>query len=597
MLAAAIAVTFGCVAYLTDIWAPWEGDSVDLRFTLRDQAPPRDVIVIAIDDATFSELEEQWPFPRSLHATAIDRLRAAGVAQIAYDVQFTEPSKQSEDLALYRAVRRAGNVVLATTEVDDRGGTNVLGGDANVAGAGAQAAATNVPIDRGGVVRRVPYEDAGLESFAVATTRRVTGRTPSRDLFQPDGAWIDYRGPPGTIPTYSFSDLVSGEIRPALLRGKVAVVGATAPTLQDVHPTPVSGEHPMSGAEIQANAIWTTMHGVPLRSVPVWLDLLAIVLLGLAAPIAGVSLRARYIALLVPCLAVAYAIVVKVVFDAGFVLAFTYPIAALVVGTVAGVSARLLTETRERGRIRQEKDLLEREVRKRTAELRATQEEVVRRLAQAAESRDRDTGEHIERISRLCYELCLESGMSVEEAELVRDASALHDLGKIGIPDSILLKPGKFTDEERKIMTTHATIGGDILSNSESRLVQVAERIARTHHERWDGSGYPLGLREEEIPIEGRICAICDVFDALMSKRAYKPAWTFKDALDEIRSQSGKDFDPHLVELFVRIAPRMERTRAVRTETSRSAGAAARTRPRRRPPSSTRSGIRNASHG
>ena len=561
VVAAVIAVGCGCLAYFTDTWGPWEGDSVDLRFALRDEAPPSDIVVIAIDDATFSKLEVQWPFPRSLHAAAIDKLRRAHVKQIAYDVQFTEPTKLSEDLALFRAVRRARNVVLATTEVDDHGRTNVLGGDANLARAHAQAAATNVPIERGGVIRRVPYREAGLETFAVATSRLATGTTPSQSLFEPDGAWIDYRGPPGTFKTFPFADLVTGVISPELLRGKIVVVGASAPTLQDVHPTPVSGEDPMSGAEIQANAIWTIMHGVRLRSVPVWIDLLAIILLGLAAPLASVHLRARYLVLLVPCLAVGYCLLTKALFDSGWILVFTYPIAALIVGTVTGISSRLLTESEERHRVTRDKDLLEREVRRRTAELRATQVEVVRRLAQAAESRDRETGEHIERIGRLCYQLALESGMRVEQAELVRDASALHDLGKIGIPDAILHKPGEFTAEERAIMNTHTTLGGDILSNSGSRLVQTAERIARTHHERWDGSGYPAGLQGEQIPIEGRICAICDVFDALMSERPYKPAWSMEAVLATIRAQSGKSFDPRLVELFLRVAPKMERTR------------------------------------
>jgi CHASE2 domain-containing sensor protein len=566
VLAATIAVGLGTLTYLADAWAPWEGDSVDLRFSLRAEDPPDDVAVIEIDDATFSDLELQWPFPRSLHAAAIDRLRAAGVRQIAYDVQFTEPTKAREDLALYRAIERAGNVVLATTEVDHQGRTNVLGGDSNLARAHAIAAASNVPVDRGGVVRKFSSEEGGLETFAVATAARATGRTPRRHLFEPAGAWIDYRGRPGTVPTFSFADLVAGRIRPGLLRGKVVVVGASAPSLQDIHPTPTSQARPMSGPEIQANAIWTVMHGVPLRSVPAWIDLLAIIALGLAAPLATVFMRARRLALFVPLVAMGYAILVKLLFDAGWVVALTYPIAALTAGAVAAVTAGFVAESRERQRAVDHKNLLEQEVRKRTAELRETQLEVVRRLGQAADSRDRETGEHIERIGRLCYQLALESSMSVDQAELLRNASALHDLGKIGIPDEILRKPGEFTAEEREIMRTHTTIGGEILAGSDSRLVQVAELIARTHHERWDGSGYPAGLRGEEIPIEGRICSICDVFDALMSQRAYKPAWDLNAALDEIRAQSGAAFDPALVELFLRMAPRMERERVLRAE-------------------------------
>ena len=571
VVAATIAISFGCVAYLTDLWGPWEGDSVDLRFSLRGEERPDDVVVVDIDDATFSKLEIQWPFPRSLHAVAINRLRGAGARQIAYDVQFTEPTSVREDLALYRAIRRARNVVLATTEVDSHGRTNVLGGDANVMRAHARVGASNVPVDRGGVVRRFAYQDGGLTTFAVTTAARASGATPPQHLFEPNGAWIDYRGGPGTVPTFSFADLVSGEIRREALRGKVVVVGTSAPTLQDVHPTPVSAGNPMSGAEIQANAIWTAIHGVPLRSVPTWIDLLLILVLGLAAPFASIFLRARGLALLVPVVAVGYAIAAKIAFDAGWVVVLTYPIAALMLGAATAVTAGFLTESRERERVVHHRDLLEQEVRRRTAELRETQLEVVRRLGHAAESRDRVTGEHIERIGRLCYELALESGMSVDEAELIRDASALHDLGKIGIPDAILRKPGEFTAEDRELMKTHTTIGSKILAGSGSRLVQVAELIARTHHERWDGTGYPASMRGEEIPIEGRICSICDVFDALMSERPYKPAWTLEAALAEIKQQSGAAFDPRLVEHFLRLAPRLKRERGSRRDPLTSA--------------------------
>ena len=196
-------------------------------------------------------------------------------------------------------------------------------------------------------------------------------------------------------------------------------------------------------------------------------------------------------------------------------------------------------------------------MRARTEELRDTQLEIVRRLGQAAESRDEETGRHIERIGAMCHRLGLAAGMSVDQAEQLRDASAMHDLGKIGIPDHILHKPGPFTPEEREIMKAHTTIGAAILAGSRSPLVQMAEVIALTHHERWDGSGYPAALMGEEIPLVGRICAICDVFDALMSKRTYKEAWTLESALAEIQAQSGRAFDPELVAIFLGLAPEL----------------------------------------
>src|SRR5439155_11106632 len=150
--------------------------------------------------------------------------------------------------------------------------------------------------------------------------------------------------------------------------------------------------------------------------------------------------------------------------------------------------------------------------------------EVLQRLSAAAEHRDDETGLHLHRMSRLCGQLARASGLSEPEAEEIEQASLLHDVGKIGIPDEILHKPGKLTDAERALMQTHTTIGAQLLADSASPLLRTAEAIARTHHERWDGGGYPEGLSGEEIPLAGRIAAICDVFDALMTERPYKRA-------------------------------------------------------------------------
>ncbi|MBF0618840.1 MAG: response regulator [Candidatus Omnitrophica bacterium] len=198
---------------------------------------------------------------------------------------------------------------------------------------------------------------------------------------------------------------------------------------------------------------------------------------------------------------------------------------------------------------------LEKVIRSRTQELRDTRLDVIRRLGYAAECRDSDTGQHIVRMSRYCAALAKAMGMNDEECDLVLTTSPLHDIGKIAIPDSVLLKPGQLTAEEWQVMKTHADIGGELLSGSDSTFLRMAETIARTHHERWDGSGYPRGLKGEDIPLVGRICAVCDVFDALTSDRPYKKAWSAEDALKEIRRLSGTHFDPRIVQVFFDILP------------------------------------------
>ncbi len=196
------------------------------------------------------------------------------------------------------------------------------------------------------------------------------------------------------------------------------------------------------------------------------------------------------------------------------------------------------------------REYLETLVEERTRALRETQKEVIIRLAQAAEYRDNDTGSHIKRIGYYSANLAERLGFPRAERDTLFYASSMHDIGKIGIPDHILRKPGKLTDEEWGIMKKHPTIGAELLEGHPAELLRVAARVARTHHEKWDGSGYPAGLEGYEIPMEGRIVAICDVFDALLSTRPYKRAWTYDDALDEINRLSGRHFDPVIVHTF-----------------------------------------------
>jgi response regulator RpfG family c-di-GMP phosphodiesterase len=551
-VAALIAIAAGIALQLTGTLAGPERESIAARFQLREQPRPSDIVVVAINDVTFSELQEQWPFPRSMHGRVIDRLHAAGASEIVYDVQFTEPTRPREDMALYRAIKRAGGAVLATTEVDENGGTNVLGGEDNLRAIGAVAASSSLPVDPNGLKTRFEHSVDGLPTLAVRVAERA-GQTVDRSEFPASGAWIDYRGGPETFPTLSFSRVLAGRFDPDRVRDKIVIVGATAPSLQDIHSTP-AGEGPMAGPEVEANAIWTALRGLPLRAAPGPVNLLLVVLMAVLPALAARRLRIVVLAAFAPALGMAYAIAAHLAFLSGTIVDVAVPLATLLVSTVGVVVVSHTSETRERWRVAFENHLLEEKVRERTAELHETQLEVVRRLALAAESRDEETGEHIDRMSGLCYRLGRAVGMSQERAELLRHASLLHDVGKIGIPDRILLKPGKLDADEWEIMKAHTEIGASILTGSSSPMLQLAERIALTHHERWDGSGYPAGLASDAIPLEGRICAICDVYDALVSERPYKRAWSPEEALAEIRKESGSHFDPKLAEAFLALA-------------------------------------------
>jgi CHASE2 domain-containing sensor protein len=482
------------VAALTPALERAELTTLDARFGIRGTQPVSGVAVVGIDERSFSELDERWPFPRTLHARMVDRLREAGVRQIVYDVQFTEPSEDpDDDLALYDAVGRAKKVILATGEVDDSGRTRVLGGDENLAEAGgARAAASTFPTDPGGSIRRYARVDTHLATIPALVAERFAAPVDAKT------ALIDFRGPTGTIPLYSFADVLDEHVDDAKLRGQIVVVGATAPAQQDVHPTSAPGDRLMPGAEIQANAIWTALHGNPLQEVPDWAAFLIAGALGALAA-AGVQalgpLRGSVLAVLIGAL---YAIGAQLAFDGGTVLTVAVPLVTLATALGTALLARAVAERSARARVSRYNAELEAAVHDRTKDLAETQLEVVLRLARAAELHDDDTGEHIDRMSRMCGEVALELGLPATQAETIVD----------------------------------------------------------THHERWDGTGYPHGLAGVQIPLEGRIAAVCDVFDALTHVRPYKPAWSVERACEEIERLRGTHFDPEVADALLAVVRR-----------------------------------------
>jgi putative two-component system response regulator len=201
---------------------------------------------------------------------------------------------------------------------------------------------------------------------------------------------------------------------------------------------------------------------------------------------------------------------------------------------------------------KQNRTLLE-SARGRTRELESTRIEMIERLALAAEYRDEETGDHNQRVGLLSSRLAEAIGWTHEDAGLLRRAAALHDIGKVGIPDALLKKPGALTDIELRVMRTHTSIGARILGGSQVPLLQLAETVAKSHHEKWDGSGYPRGLKNSDIPVAGRIVAVVDAFDAMTNDRPYRLARPVSFAMQELRDYSGRHYEPRLVEALERI--------------------------------------------
>lgn len=181
-------------------------------------------------------------------------------------------------------------------------------------------------------------------------------------------------------------------------------------------------------------------------------------------------------------------------------------------------------------------------------EIEGTQRDIVYMLGEAIETRSRETGQHVRRVAEYCHLIARGMGLSDREADILKVAAPLHDFGKIGIPDAVLHKPSKLDEDEWAVMRQHAEIGQDLLSQSKREILQAAAVLAGQHHEKWDGSGYPLGLQGEQIHIYGRIGAVADVFDALASLRSYKAPWPLEAILDYLRQQRGRHFDPAIVD-------------------------------------------------
>jgi len=373
-----------------------ERQSIDTRFSIRGSLnPPRNLAILTVDDTTFNDLKQTWPFNRTLHAKVIDRVCAGHPKAIAMDIQFTEPRTAAEDNALGQAIYDCnGRVALATTEVGPDGQPGLIFDSSAIRQFHAKAGNANFSTDPADVVRRMPYEIDGLKSFALGAAELATGKTISRSDMAGSSQWIDYAGPPGTVPTYSYvralpmhvvhaggkkpwkvvafgaapgvyvasaktkadaeAALRRVQLPSSLFKDKIVVVGASAPSLQavaDFHPTPTGSNMP--GPEVQANAIRTAIETFPLRSIGTVWDVVLIVCLGCVVPLA--SLRAR------PLVAVATGVLFAVIFVPGVLIfafqqgkiaSFVYPLAALILSTVGAIAVHYIVTAFEKERVR-----------------------------------------------------------------------------------------------------------------------------------------------------------------------------------------------------------------------------------------------------
>jgi adenylate cyclase len=360
-------------AYETNLLRSLELNTVNTRFRIRGTLPaPRNVVLVEVDAATFDELGLQWPFPRRVHAQVIDNIAREHPKVIAYDVQFTEasdcpplpsgtqpsaghcPQARKDEIALLTALDNAdGRTVMATTETDAHGNTRFLGANGNQLLGEVESRAANalLPTDPGGVLRRVSYSADHLRTLAVVSAEVAEHHPVRARLFDGNNtAWIDYYGPAGTFKSISFSKAYLGKFPKGFFHNKIVVVGPSAPSLQDVHPTSTASQMP--GVEVQANAIQTVLRGLPVRSLGGWLDIALIVLMGLITPLASIRAGPQAIIALTVALGAAFTVATQLAFNGGTIVSFVYPVGALLTSTVGALSVQLVTVAFERERVR-----------------------------------------------------------------------------------------------------------------------------------------------------------------------------------------------------------------------------------------------------
>jgi CHASE2 domain-containing sensor protein len=345
LIAAGIGVALHAERLLTWLERP----SVDARFSVRgSHHPASNVVVVGIDKDSTGNLP-LWPFSRRLHARAVDNLHAAGARVIVYDVTFERPvADEGASVALLEAARHAAPVVFAAEHVGPHGETEVLGGDANLREVGARAGVSLLDPDGDGVIRHVLGQVNGLPALAAVAAQAFAGRPPNAGQLR--GAWIDFAGPPGTVPSLSFLSVLRGRFDRRAVRGKVVVIGATAPGLQDLHSTAAGS--PMSGPEVQANAIATVLARYPLRSTSGVVTVVLIVALALLVPLAGVRLETAGIAVVGLGAGALWTLATQLAFNSGVVLDYSDPLAGLLLGGLGAVILGMWADSRERRQLR-----------------------------------------------------------------------------------------------------------------------------------------------------------------------------------------------------------------------------------------------------
>lgn len=523
-----------------------------------DTSPGDQIIIVAIDDASVAQYGS-WPWPHDIHAQLIEKLYQARVT--GFDILFDEVG----DPEFLDDISVADNIVLAKVGVfSETALPGIISPQAVLAPpnplilSAEGTGLVNALPDTDGVIRRIPLLVQGKDQIEVtmgiemlrcclySTSDKpemtIDGYVLLNQLQIPVDKWgrmaINFVGEPETFPSVSYVDVISGNISPDTFEDKIVFVGQMNLTGGgDLHDVPTSrGKSKMAGVEIQANIIHTLLHQRFLVEQSLVSDIAIILLMSLMGGWIVFQVRFGWRIPFMLSVEGAFLLYAFSIFDLGIIPDIFYPSLSLGVSYIIAVGVDNIN--------------LFRNLQKKHTELIHAYDTTLQGWAIALELRDNDTKGHTMRVTELTVQLAEEMGINVDELIHIRRGAILHDIGKIGIPDRILRKPGKLTDDEMNIIRQHPSFGQKIISPI--KFLQPALPIIYSHHEMWDGTGYPLGLKGKNIPLAARIFSVVDVWDACTSDRPYRSAMSKEEVLTIISNDAGTRLDPDVVAAFMK---------------------------------------------